>query len=284
VSEIHPGGLDRSTMVVTERQTRIYVDRYNGAILGTRKGLLPSVRLRQLHKNLLGGRIGERVVVGTTFLLIFQGLSGLYLWWPLKRVTLRTGVSSRRFILDLHHALGFYSSLFICVVGITGLVRFFPVQHAAPVPSIKSDNVAGRISVDDAQALAEKQFAGARLVRINLPLKKDDPFVVSARYPGDGSPFGLSEVHLDQHDGHVLFLQSLRAESDSDRTQRIDRAIHTGAIGGLPTRTVAFLTCLAILAETGSGMWMWWKRTRRPAAKLSRGGEVSKVEFAKSER
>src|ERR1039458_5523082 len=38
-TEIHPGGLDRSTMVVTEHQTRIYVDPSNGAILGTRKGL-----------------------------------------------------------------------------------------------------------------------------------------------------------------------------------------------------------------------------------------------------
>jgi uncharacterized iron-regulated membrane protein len=293
VNEVHPGGPDRSTMVVTERHHRIYVDRHTGAILGIRTGPLPSVRLRQLHKNLLAGRMGERVVVAATFLLILQSLSGLYLWWPLKRVAVRTGASSRRFVFDLHHALGFYSALFICLVGITGLLRYYPAVTdklfgAVPAASNEIPNarpVAGGISVDEVEVLAQKQFAGASLVRINLPAGETDPFVISARYPGDVSPFGLSEVYLDRHDGRVLWVHDIRSESASDRAQRIDRAIHTGEVGGRPSRVAAWLTCLAILVEIWSGFWMWWKRTRRSATTrlVSRAG-ATRTELITSER
>ena len=271
IKEIHLGGPGRSIMAVTDRDTRVYVDGHTGSILGTRKGALPSVRLRQFHKNLLLGRTGGWMVVASSFLLILQSATGLYLWWPLKRITIRAHASGRRLAFDLHHALGFFSSIFICLVTVTGLIRYYPeitnkLFHQAALPPTETSASAlhpsSHLSIDEAVAIARQQFPGSGLVRVNLPEHENDPFVVSARYPGDASPFGLSWVNLDRHDGSLLLVQDVRFESEADWAQRVDRSIHTGEIGGLPTRGIAALTCLAVLVEIWTGMWMWWKRSR----------------------
>ena len=253
-------------MAVTPKRTRIYLDLVMGRILGVREGLLPSVWLRQAHKNLLLGKNGGAIVVAATLMLIFQALSGLYLWWPLKRITVKTGAAMRRVVFDTHHAAGFFASVFLVAISVTGVVRHYPgtTDRLFGQPAVHSPAVPGAghaISIDEAAALAMAQFPGSRLVRINLPGPNGKTYVISARYPGDTSPFGLSEVTLDARTGRVLEKEDFREETAANRAQRIDRAVHTGEAGGLPGRTLACLTAVAVLVELVTGFWMWWKRT-----------------------
>src|SRR5205085_7426138 len=60
--------------------------------------------------------------------ILFLLLTGLYLWWPLKRATIKRGAEGRRFWFDLHNAVGIFSLLFLLVLVLTGLVIGFEEQ------------------------------------------------------------------------------------------------------------------------------------------------------------
>jgi uncharacterized iron-regulated membrane protein len=52
--------------------------------------------------------------------LMFLAPSGLYLWWPLKRIGINASASFRRLSFDLHNSFGFFSSLFLFGFAATG--------------------------------------------------------------------------------------------------------------------------------------------------------------------
>ena len=61
------------------------------------------------------------VGVVTLFLL----LSGLYLWWPLKRATIGWSGAPRRTWFDIHNTIGIISIVFLLALTITGIVIGF---------------------------------------------------------------------------------------------------------------------------------------------------------------
>src|SRR5260370_40348114 len=89
---------------------------------------------------------------------------------------------------------------FIGILSITGLVRAYPDltqrwfdrAKGSPAISTGQHHAAGasKITIDDAVAIARTQLPASSLVRINIPLHKNEPYVVSARYPGDLGLFG----------------------------------------------------------------------------------------------
>src|SRR5579883_756365 len=86
----------------------VFIDPYTGVIKGTRNNKFFTQTVHQLHIRMLMGDTGSRILGVAGLILIFLTISGLYLWWPLKRVTVARKKSWRRFNFDLHHALGFY--------------------------------------------------------------------------------------------------------------------------------------------------------------------------------
>jgi uncharacterized iron-regulated membrane protein len=115
-------------MIKTSGGVRVFVNAYTGEILGTRLGEPPSFWLRHFHRELAGGRAGALIVNIASMLLVFQSLSGLYLWWPLKRTGVKWNASWTRVNFDLHHTVGFFSSALVCVIAITGLVKAYGDQ------------------------------------------------------------------------------------------------------------------------------------------------------------
>ena len=58
-------------------------------------------------------------------LLMALSLSGMYLWWPIKRVSISRAARGRRFWFDVHNALGVYALVFLFVLALTGVVIGF---------------------------------------------------------------------------------------------------------------------------------------------------------------
>src|SRR5580704_10675809 len=82
---------------------------YTGEILGVRtRGQTFLGFIRALHVRLATGDAGRNVVRWSAAALLFSISSGLYLWWPLKRVRIRSSWWSRGFWFDLHNALGIF--------------------------------------------------------------------------------------------------------------------------------------------------------------------------------
>jgi len=290
ITEINPGAPGESTMVRTSGGLRVFVDG-SGKILGTRTGEPLSFWVRHVHRELIGGKAGAFIVNIASALLVLQSLSGLYLWWPLKRVGVKWDASWTRVNFDLHHAVGFFSSALVCVIAVTGLIKAYGDQlqpffdrvtnSPAMTRALSSKRPAGttvsRITVDDAVASAKSQLPGAAIGRIAPPKGKDGSWVVTMKFPGDSTAPGRSWVVVDQYSGQPLATLDSRTAPLGSRIPIVNRAIHVGGLYGWPSRLLAFLTSLAVLIQTISGFWMWWrKRATQPVeARVVRPAEVN---------
>src|SRR5689334_15821455 len=115
----------------------VFVDQYTGAVLGARSpGPDLLARIHQLHLRLLiqnRGDTGKAIMTWAGAALLLLLLSGLYLWWPLKRVAIQRG---RRFWFDLHNTAGIVSFVFLLAIAVTGVVigfddRIVPLIYSA---------------------------------------------------------------------------------------------------------------------------------------------------------
>jgi uncharacterized iron-regulated membrane protein len=278
ITEINPGPPGFSVMARIAGR-RVFVNPYTAGIVGVRSGEPPSFHVRHLHRELFAGQAGRQIVNATTFLLLLQSLTGLYLWWPLKRTDVHFSASWRRIQFDLHHAVGFFSSLFICILAVTGLVKTygdslqpsFDRITGSPtltrdVPSKPPAGSPKPINIDNAIAVAAQHLPGAGLARIIPPKDARGSFVVQVKFPGDSTVPGRSWVVVDQYTGDVLALLDARTAPLGSKIPIVNRELHVGSISGVPTRILVFLSGLAILLQTFTGYLMWWrKRSRKPA-------------------
>ena len=69
---------------------------------------------------------------------------------------------------------------------------------------------------------------------------------------------------VGQYTGQVLFAEGSRTAPAGARMVIGNRAIHTGDIFGIPSKTIMCLACLMVVAQVVSGLLMWLKRVRRP--------------------
>lgn len=60
----------------------------------------------KLHENLAMGQPGSRVVLAATAAAVLLELTGLYLWWRRRTLTVSWRSGWRGVVLDLHHAAG----------------------------------------------------------------------------------------------------------------------------------------------------------------------------------
>ncbi len=264
---------DLSTMALVKGVGSAYVDPYTGRIMGTRNNQYFTQTVHQLHIRLLLGNTGSSILGVASIVLVFLTLSGIYLWWPLKRVTVAGRKSWRRFNFDLHHAVGFYSSLFLLILAFTGVMvafgeytvpAMYKLTHSEPADvDTESAPVEGArpISPDQALATATAALPGARLVSLMLPAGAEGSYRVGLHFPEDRTPGGRSQVYVDQFSGKVLSVENSRTAPAGARLVNLNRALHTGDIGGLPTKILACLMSLAVVTQAYTGVAMWWKRS-----------------------
>lgn len=251
----------RDPLVVHSRLV-LYIDPTDGHVLGTRpRGDAQLQTLLKLHVNLLQGRIGNRIVAAATLLTVGLALTGLWLWWPLRIWRFCKGPGFRRFNLDLHSMAGLYSSLFLLIIAVTGATMAY-LGERRPPPPLSSRPAPGRhrISVDAAIQAAAQALPGARIASLEMPMREHVAFHLQLAFPEDGSQAGRSIVNLDQYTGEPLQILSTRAGSLSHRYFVNQLNLHAGTIGGMTTKVMALLACVALLVQILSGYVLWWKR------------------------
>jgi uncharacterized iron-regulated membrane protein len=114
------------------------LDPYTGRDLGDAVACEPKLvsRIAELHDNLLGGWSGRTVNGAGSIVVLLMCLTGATLWWPgvsrwRRSLTLRWNVPARRFIWDLHSALGFWTFLLILMWALSGIYLGFPGGFSA---------------------------------------------------------------------------------------------------------------------------------------------------------
>ena len=263
---------------VALRRGLVSVNQYTGEILGVRPGGPDFLgRVHQLHLRLLWqsrADPGKKIVSWVGVAILFLLFSGLYLWWPYKRVRITTGASGFRFWFELHNSFGILSFVFLLVLSFTGVMIGFeqttvpmfyritgsePAERPAPPPLPPPG--AKPISPDQAMEIARQAIPGATPFQIQIPGPRG-AYQIRSRFPEDRTPGGRSAVMVDQYTGKVLFAEGSRTAPAGARMVIQNRAIHTGDIFGIPSKTVMSLACLMMAAQAVSGACMWWKRRR----------------------
>ena len=273
VEQIALYGPRTAQVFVLSTGRRIFVNPYSGEILGMRDR--PSrvemfvVGVHQLHVQLLAGNAGRRIVDIATMTILFLVPTGLYLWWPKKRVKVRLRSSWRRFNWDLHNVAGLYGFVLVFVLAVTGLLLSFETplywlsrsdpwrQGAMPRSVVQQSAVAP--DLDQLIAEADRALPGADTYEIHLPMRPRSPVQVLKHGPG---PAGRSTVFLDRYSGRVLRVDDASKLPRSYRAHLIDQAIHMGTIMGMTSKIAMSAASLVLVILVITGTTLWWQKWR----------------------
>jgi uncharacterized iron-regulated membrane protein len=118
------------------------------------------------------------------------------------------------------------------------------------------------ISADLACSTAKNALPGASILWVSIPRQPRAVYLVKMRFPEDRSDNGGSFVLIDQYSGSSLDVVSTRDASTAQRVVNLNRALHTGVIGGDTGRMLAALASLTLPLQAITGAWLWWTKRR----------------------
>jgi uncharacterized iron-regulated membrane protein len=214
----------------------------------------------------------------SAIVLVFSVSSGLYLWWPLKRIKIRRG-PRRLLYFDLHNSVGLFSSLFLLGFAFTGAYMAFEawtvpatykITGATPPPgdppSAPQD---GRtpISPDLALDSAKQYLSDATPLWIVLPTEREASYLVKMRFPEDHSSIGTSIVWVDQYSGKILTVWNSRTASLARKIESLNRVFHTGEFLGYSAKKLACLMSFALMIQILTGFCLWRQRCKQKFAR-----------------
>lgn len=264
-----------------------YVNPHTGEILGERiRGQTFFGYVRALHVHLASGNFGRLVLKWSAVAMLASLASGLYLWWPFKRIRIRGEGAHERLWFDLHNSVGFWSLLPLTLLAATGAAIGFEAQIAPlayrvtasqPAPPQpwevhKPAPGARLLTPDEAVAIARPYMAGAAVYRVQMP-NYGGVYQIAFLYSRDQVAGERNLVVVDPYDGSVLSISRSSQLSRGDRALATNEAIHTGSIWGMPSRIVACVASVIAPVQLGSGVIVWLQRKRllRPAKTSSNG-------------
>lgn len=265
----------------------IFINPYTGVVLGE---LNPQQSffhfIEQIHRGLVAGQVGKLVMGINSIIFLFILGTGIVLWWPAarkaltQRLKVKWDSSWKRLNHDFHIVLGFYASLFLFIMALTGVGMSFdwvgkginalthsPQQRPEPPTSAPAAPNATPFGADAALAFARQQAPDAESYTLQLPKEPIGSIQVSLLRPGAITERATDDVYLDQHTGQVLRQQTYAQRPVGQRIRGLFKFIHTGSIFGLPSKILAFIIVLLGATFPVTGTILWWNRTRKAKKK-----------------
>jgi len=254
----------------------ISVNQYTGQILGVRtRGQSFLGTVRALHVRLAMGSEGPFILKWSSLAGVLSLFSGLYLWWPVKRMRVGGRWWSARFCYDLHSSIGFFSLLSVLALAATGTMIGFEEQvtrfmdkmsppgaseHDRVRPVAKPDAVP-LLGPDQAVAFATAQLPGAIPYRVQMP-GYGGFYVVAFAYPQKRIAGEQNFISLDPTSGRIVSAHLSSQLSFRVRLLAATGAIHDRSIWGMPSRVVAALASILLPIQALSGLLIWLRRKR----------------------
>lgn len=263
----------------------VFVNPYTGQVTGEysrRQSFLYSAEM--FHRFLLAGKdsLGDWVVSISTLLFLVILITGVILWWPKtknvmkQRLKIKWGGSAKRLVHDLHLVTGFYTSIFLIVIALTGLIMTFKLANQAlfaitgsklmkeqpKAPQSKYQPGADALKIDAALQAVAAQTELAEYYTVRIP--KDSLAVYSVNILPKGAVETTADTYyIDQYSGSMAGVQLFAAKSLGQRVRAYVKPVHTGSVYGLPTKIISFIVCLLSLVFPVTGVIMWLNRTRK---------------------
>ncbi len=274
--------------------TEVMIDPGTARVLGRRaEGRNLTAWLLRLHYTLLlreplGVKDGGMYLIGVAGLfLVVSTATGLYLWWPRvtqigQAIRVRRDRGARRLTFDLHRAVGFWSSLALLTLAVSGVYMIFPflvrplvaaVARTAPEPEHLRSVLRAGVPVSPAQAvaIASARVPDGTVTSVSIDGEATATYHLHLRRAGDVQRvFGDSTVWIDRWSGAVLEVRHARATPAGEVVLHWQYPLHSGEALGLPGRLAVLIAGAAPLTLLITGGMMWWRRRgarRRIAAR-----------------
>ena len=275
-----------------DSEQQIIVNPYTAKVTGTRVYRSTFMGFtRHLHRTLFIPQVGKYLVGTSSLICVILMITGLRLWIPKQmkhiksRLSVKWSAGAKRINLDLHNTLGIYFSPVITLISMTGVAITFAqfiflflfllsFQSPKSISSIfnqKSEYSVGakQLTINELQAIAEKQIEGGKLMGFNFPPDSLGTFNMNLLSPGASKEDNRSIFWIDQYSGNVVY-------SSENENLKLGKAylnwvtsIHYGTFGGLPTRILALIGSLATAALFITGFIIWiprWRKANRKKA------------------
>lgn len=254
----------------------------------------------RLHGELMLGDWGSHLVETAASWTILMILTGLFLWWPRGQTTWggilypRFGRGGRALWRDLHSVTGFW----ICSLALFLLISGLPwskfwggyfksvrqLGQSAPIQqdwSTTGERTQGRRSPSagdhsghDSGTRSRRTpmpdlTAFDRVVATAIPLGLDHPVTVAppGRDKGSWTVKSMTAnrprrvtVTVDGASGAIKSREDFQDRPWLDRIVGYGIAAHEGRLFGWPNQLLGLITALGLLALSGSGIMMWWRR------------------------
>ena len=265
---------DSPTQVILSRGI-VSVNQYTGEILGVRtRGRSFFGTIRALHGRLAAGDVGHAVVKWACSLTLVLLISGLYLWWPVKRIRIGGRWWSARFWYDLHSCIGFFSLLPMLLLAGTGTLLGFEDQASWLLDKVTASRTTDKgqailtaksgadgafITPDQAVAIASAELPGAMPDRIQMP-QYGGFYVIGLEYRKNRISGERNSISLDPRSGRIVAARLASGLTFRERFMAVDSAIHTAEIWGMPSRIVAAIASILLPLQAISGLFIWLRR------------------------
>ena len=286
---------------------QLSVDPYTGNVNGWAESPAFFGTVRKLHRWLLDPppskgekSVGKAIVGVSTLALVLILVSGLILWIPRSRKALRNRLrvsysdGRRRFWHDSHVTLGFYATLLLLVMALTGLTWSFgwyrtaayalfggPQQTVAAQekPSRKADSgnrherersgerTAGREQGERQAETEARPFDYAVwdevLEQLTAHCTAYKTIVLTQTEAQVARQSAMRRIDCATFDPRSGRLAEITRNEETPRQQRLRGwfyAFHTGTWGGIWTKILYFLAALIGASLPLTGYWLWWRR------------------------
>lgn len=270
----------------------VYIDQYTGKVLKTADMDADFFRIILMgHYYLwLPPSIGQPVAASATLIFVILMITGLILWWPKnksarkQRFTIKWSAKWRRRNYDLHYVLGFYMTWVGIFIALTGLVwgfewfaeSFYSIASGGaksytPFYEAVSDTSAARstdsAAVDQIWMRHKHRLKYAQTVEVHFPDQRLSAIGVNVNPDADKflrtdysyyDQYTLKEIQVTH-----LYARYNQNTSAADKVLRMNYDLHTGAIAGLPGKTIAFFASLICASLPVTGFMIWWGRKKK---------------------
>lgn len=274
-----------------ERGSTAFMNPYTGHIIATQsQPHLPFFRWAEdLHRRLLAGEVGKALTGLSALFILVITATGVVLWWPKTRqlltgrLRIKWDASAKRITHDLHIVLGFYCSLFLFGLALTGVIMsyqwatksLFALTGSQPTAALAAPRSVApgssrTVAYDAALQAGQRAFAGAEFWRVGAP--RDSAAAVPVVAPSTLAlrHNGLDTLFVDRTTGAALGQHLYARQSAGTQLRRLAKPLHTGEIGGLWTKLLALVVTLCSLTFPITGTILWLNRTRKQKKRGSR--------------
>jgi uncharacterized iron-regulated membrane protein len=267
----------------------VYINPYNGAVLY--KGPYNEQffqQVRNLHRFLLLGKTGKVITGISCSICLFLVISGIIIWWPAnksaikQRFKIKWNAKGKRLNWDLHAVTGFYTSLFLLLITLTGFVWSYEWAEDLifKLADGKMEKVAKVKNVDKSKTTMPGVY---QLMLQNINQVYPYPASVAFTFPAkpalattvqkeaDGSTVRAVDVaFFDSHTGALIKKQPYSQVSNGTKIRRMILPIHTGSLLGWPTKLLYLLVSLVTASFPITGMLIWLGKNKKTKKKPGR--------------